>query len=455
VQHLKRSRTVGFVLVLGLLLAACGGNDEADDQGTQTDDSQTDDTADPASEETGETAAGDVSMDLWHIQTDHPFLLEDNVDRYLADNPGTSVEVTAIENDTYKTQIRVALGANEAPCIFITWGGGGLYEWIEAGHVADLTDLVEADGYRDRFVDAAWTNVEFDGRVYGVPVENSAAAMMWYDRVTFEEQGLEVPTTWDELLEVNDALKDAGLEPLSLANQAPWTGSMYFMYLVDRLGGPEVFEAAATRQGGSFEDPVFVRAGEMLQELVERGDFVEGFNGMDWGAGQSRALMYSGDAAMELMGSWNLSVVQGENPDYAAERLGVFRFPAIGDGDGDPSNVVGTIGDNFYVVSSACETPEEAFRVIQYLIDDEAAEQRVAEGRIPPLKGFEADDALLGEVFALLEDADSVQLWYDQYLPPELAEVHLQTTQALYALEMTPQEAAQRMEAAAVNYYDE
>ena len=43
-----------------------------------------------------------------------------------------------------------------------------------------------------------------------------------------------------------------------------------------------------------------------------------------------------------------------------------------------------------------------------------------------------------------------MQLWYDQALPLELAEVHLNTTQALFGLQITPEEAANQMEATAV-----
>lgn len=442
----RTTRTIGLVLALSLLAAACGDNGNGTDPDAPDDTTNGD--ATPSDDE-------DISIGFWHIQTDHTDLLDGQVARFEDDHPNVSVDVSAIENDTFKTQIRVALGAGEPPCVFVSWGGGGLKEMVDAGQVTDVTEWVEEDGYRDRFIEASWGNVTFDERVYGVPVENAAAAFVWYDRALFDELGLEEPATWDELLELADELEAEGISPFALANAAPWTGSMYFMYLVDRLGGPEVFEAAADRTGGSFEDPVFIEAGEMLQDLVQRDAFNPGFNGLDWGSGQSRALMYAGNAAMEVMGSWNLSIIQTENEAFAADRLGVMAFPAIEGGAGDPSSIVGTIGDNYYVIADACAYKEEAFRMIQYLIDDIAAVEREAIGRIPPLEGFETDDALLGEVFDLINDASSVQLWYDQYLPPELAEVHLETTQALYALTMTPQEAAERMEAAAVSYYDE
>jgi raffinose/stachyose/melibiose transport system substrate-binding protein len=314
---------------------------------------------------------------------------------------------------------------------------------------------MEADNYVDRFVPASLSNVTFDGKIWGVPVENSAIAVIWYNKAIFDEYGLTPPETLDELMAIAETLKENDIIPFALANKTKWTSSMYFMYLVDRLGGPEVFANAATRSGGSFEDPVFVQAGEMVQEMVEKGYFNEGFNGLDYDTGQSRQLLYSGKAAMELMGNWQISTMRSENPEFESELLGFFPFPAIEGGAGDPSNVVGTVGDNYYSISSACEYPDEAFEMITYLIDDESIPMRAAAGRIPPVKGFEADDPALQEIIDLIGNAASVQLWYDQYLPPELGEVHKDTMQALFGMAITPEEAAAAHETAAADFYGE
>lgn len=438
-------RWPALLALIAITATACGdgGGDGAAEGGTGTEEGQASASGEP------------ISIDLWHIQTDNQEVIDEPVARYMEDNPDVDVNVTAIENDTFKTQIRVALGAGEAPCIFPTWGGGTLAEYVEGDQVIDLTDRVEEDGYRDRFVDASWSVVEMGGRVYAVPVENSAAALVWYNRTIFEEHGLEPPETWDDLLEIVDTLNEAGVAPFALANAASWPGSMYYMYIADRLGGPDTFAAAANREGGSFEDPTFVRAGELLQELVDREAFASGVNGLDWDAGDSRQLLYAGEAAMELMGNWNISIFREENEEFFDEHIGFFPFPEIEEGEGDPSNIVGTIGDNFYAISSTCEHPDEAFEVVQHLIDDEAVELRASIGRIPPVEGFEPEDPAVAEVFEVLEQAESVQLWYDQYLPPELAEVHLETTQALFAEQMTPEEAAARMEQAAAEYHGE
>lgn len=397
------------------------------------------------------------TITFWHIQNTDPGpeLIQQAVDRYMADNPGVTVEVVPMQNDPYKTRIRTAMGAGDPPCVFPSWGGGPLYEYVQAGQVVDLTPYMEADNYKDRFVPASLSNVTFDGKIYGVPVENTAVAVIYYNKDVFAQYNLTPPTTWEELKTVAQTLIDNGVVPFSLANKTKWTSSMYYMYLVDRLGGPEVFASAANRTGGTFEDPVFVQAGEMVQELVDMGAFIEGFNGLDWDTGQSRMPMYADQAAMELMGSWQIGTYKAENPDFYENKLGIFPFPAVEGGEGDPSNVVGTVGDNYYHISTTCANPDEAFEMITYLIDDVSVPLRIEAGRIPPVVGVTEmiEDPVLQQVVELVENAESVQLWYDQYLPPELGEVHKDAMQALFGKEITPEEAARRHEEAAVKFF--
>jgi raffinose/stachyose/melibiose transport system substrate-binding protein len=399
------------------------------------------------------------SIELWHIQNtgDGPMLLQQAADRFMEANPDVEVEVVPMQNDPYKTRLRTALGAGDAPCIFISWGGGPLYAYVQADQVIDLTSYMEADNYKDRFVPASLSNVTFDEKIYGVPVENTAIAVIFYNKAIFEEYGLEPPTTWEELLEVAQVLTDNGVTAFSLANKTKWTSSMYYMYLVDRIAGPGAFMNAANRTGGSFTDPAFVQAGEMIQQLVEMGAFNEGFNGLDYDTGQGRMLIYAEEAAMEIMGSWEIGNFISENPDFYENNLGVLAFPAVEGGEGDPSNVVGTVGDNYYHISSTCEHPDEAFELLTYLIDDESVALRITSGRIPPVAGVAEmiEEPILQQVVQLVENAESVQLWYDQYLPPELGEAHKDIMQALFGLEITPEEAAQMHEDAIAEYYGE
>ncbi len=383
---------------------------------------------------------------FWHIQSTEPglTLIKTEVDRYMAANPGVNVQVVPLQNDAYKTKIRVAVGAGEAPCVFPSWGGGPLNEYVKANQVIDLTAMLNEGNYKNRFLNAAFSSITFNKKIYGVPVENVAVAVFYYNKEMFAKLGLKEPQTINELTTAAKTLKASGITPFSLANKSKWTGSMYFMYMVDRLGGAKAFISAATRaKGGSFENSVFIRAGKMLQDWVKAGYFNEGFNGLDYDSGQSRGLLYAGKAAMELMGNWSTGSIRAENPEFA-KKVGIFAFPVPR--AGVPGNVVGTVGDNYYSISSTCKNPKEAFEMIKFLIDDKAVAERGEAGRIPPVKGFVPKDSDLKDIVNLIAAAPGTQLWYDQYLPPELGEAHKDTTQALMGLTITPEQAAKTME---------
>src|SRR5690606_23521107 len=100
-----------------------------------------------------------------------------------------------------------------------------------------------------------------------------------YNKRMFEEVGVEAPQTYEELVEVVDAFKNEGIQPIALGNRDAWTGSLWYMYLADRIGGADTLSNAIDRTG-SFEDPALIEAAEKIQELVEIGAFVNGFNGL-------------------------------------------------------------------------------------------------------------------------------------------------------------------------------
>ncbi len=388
----------------------------------------------------------------WDLQTQDRTVanIRAGMDRFEAENPGYKVVDSHFANDAYKTKLKIAFGANEAPCVFASWGGGPLREYIRAGQVADLSPyLAEHPEVKDFFMPASYSPVTFEGDIYGLPARGTAIGVILYNKEIFEELGITPPATWSELMEVVKVLNEHGIAPFALANKTKWPGSMFFVYLADRIGGPEVFLKAADRApDGTFEDPAFIKAGEMLQDLVRANGFARGYNGLDYDIGGSRRLLYSGRAAMELMGNWEIGTIANENPDFSG-KLGIFPFPAVEGGKGNADNVVGTLGDNYLSIASSCPDPDAAFKLLVKLTDEASVQEKLVDNLISPVQGIKVDDPQLAQIVELVGKAPSVQLWYDQELPPALAEVHKDTTQELLGLSITPEEAAATMEAAA------
>lgn len=388
---------------------------------------------------------------LWDVQT--VTVLKDKIDSaamdFMRENPGVQLEVVHIQNDPYKTKLKVVMGAGTPPDIFHNWGGGPLKEYIDSGMVATI-DEIKADLLKT-YIPAAFDPATFDGKTYGSPYAGLTGVFFWYRTDTFSNTGVSPPATYSDLFAVCDKLKAGGVTPITLANKTKWPGSFYYMYLADRMGGGDMFLNALYRKKGvTFEDPAYVKAGELLQDLVKRDYFPRGFNGMDYDTGQSRTMIYSSKAGMNLMGTWFLGAARKESPDVI-EKIDFFPFPAVQGGKGNPTNLIGSPGQNYFSISTTCKYKEEALKWLKdYIMNKSWIEFMVRSGYVPPVKNSASyvTDPMLKQVAQRFEEAGHVQVYYDQFLPPAMGEKHKDLVQALFGLQKTSAEVAAEHEKA-------
>ena len=405
-----------------------------------------------------------LEITLWDISTEDPSktICEDAVARFTADYPNITVNQVHQQNDNYKQQLVVAMSSKQAPDMYIHWGGGPMAEYYKSGFVNDLTDMFNTYDHPD-FIDAAVAQSSFDGKVLAIPFGGLSGCDIFYNKTIFEEVGIEVPQTIDELEAACDKLLEAGYVPFSLANGSKWTGSMYYMYLVARHSGNDEFNAAyAQEDGGSFTSDAFIWAGEKIQDWVEKGYFNEGFNSLVTDNGEDRALLYDNTCAMMLHGSWQERSIMADSQEWADANLGVFRFPEDAEAKekGVPQNVeIGTaIGNGFSFNcwkedGSVDQEKLDACYVLatQYFNDDTYNEEQMTLAQaIPSIKGYEdkIEDPHMQYVADVFFNASNVQLWYDQYLPASVTEVHKNCMTELFGLDKTPEEIGQEQDAA-------
>lgn len=402
-----------------------------------------------------------LEITLWDISTEDPGkgISERAVERFTADYPNITVNQVHQQNDNYKQQLIVAMSSGEAPNMYIHWGGGPMVEYYKSGFVNDITEMFRTYDHPD-FIEASVEQSSYDGKVLAIPFGGLSGCDIFYNKTIFEEVGVEVPETIDELEAVCDKLLEAGYVPFSLANGSKWTGSMYYMYLVARHSGNDEFAAAYTQEG-SFTSDAFIWAGEKIQEWVNKGYFNEGFNSLVTDNGEDRALLYDNTCAMMLHGSWQARSIQTDSAQWYEQNLGVFRFPedAEAKAAGVPQDVeVGTaIGNGFSFNcwkedGSVDQEKLDACYVLatQYFNDAIYNEEQMATQTVPSIKGYDAEieDANIKVVADIFFNASNVQLWYDQYLPASVTEVHKDCMTELFGLTKTPREIGEAQDAA-------
>jgi raffinose/stachyose/melibiose transport system substrate-binding protein len=452
------------VLMILTMMAGCG--DKTGQSAPEPDKTVTAEPTKKAEPAPAETAADDgtlkapdkdMTIVLWDIATDEPanIIQPAAVERFKAAYPNIKVDNTHIQNDTYKEKLVIAMSSGQCPDMYIHWTGGPMNEYIDSGFGVPVTDLYEK--YCDiPFLEAAMAQCTYKGEIYAIPYGGLSGSGIYYNKTIFNKLGLSVPTTVAELEATCETLKKNGYIPFALANQAKWTGSMYFMYLATRYGGTEAFKNAVAGTG-SFESDAFKYAGETIQKWVKAGYFPDGVNSLSPDDGQDRQLMYTEEAAMMLHGTWQSGSMKGDAPDWYLENISYFAFPKLETSTADQNIVVGTaVGNAFSFNTGDDEDLRRACFVLatQFFNDDTYNSQQVEAGNLPSIEGMgdsHPDQCMLA-AWKDFSSASDVQLWYDQYLPPEVSEVHKSTSQELFGLTKTPEQANKELQDALAKY---
>lgn len=444
-------RMVSMVLAMAMLIVcctACSGS-PATSSGAASGGSAS---SGAASGGASSAAGGPVTIEV-HVAAfneKQEALMNQIADMFKADT-GNTAQISNMDSTAYKDKLKVLVAAGDAlPDVFMHWGGGPMNSYIEAGACIDLTDYIAADGLQDFFLPSATAVCTYNGRQYAFGGRNMGAEPCFYNKEIFARYNLEEPKTISDLEAICETLKANDITPFALANAGKWTGSIYYMYLVDRLGGSDLLPKANDRTG-SFLDEGFTVAGNKLVDWVKKGYFPDGCNGLNHSNNEDMQLMYNEQAAIWLY--TGASKVKADNPEFY-EKLGVFAFPMADDGSGGKS-VLASPGANFFSISSNCQHPDEAWKFLTYLASDTYIQGELDMGNVPAVQSAidSITDPLVKEMMEIVTSADNVQLYWDQYLPPSLGETHKTTVQQLIGLEITPEEVNQKMEEAAIEEY--
>jgi raffinose/stachyose/melibiose transport system substrate-binding protein len=403
----------------------------------------------PAQPAATQAPAEKVVVNWWHIQVadDQKALWQQMADAYMAEHPNVDVQITVLENEAFKTKLTTVMQSGDPPDIFQSWGGGTMNEYAQAGLLKDISADLAAGGWGDTFSPGALGVYSYDGKNYGVPRDMGMVGF-WYNKDLFAQAGItEPPATWSEFLDDVKALKAAGITPIALGEGDKWPGAFWWEYLAVRLGGKAAFDAAYSRQG-TFADAPFVEAGAKLQELMALEPFQDGYLGSTWP--DEQVVMASSKAAMDLMGQWAPGAFKDASVDKQGlgDKLGWFPFPAVEGGAGDAADALG--GGNGFVVGK--NAPPEAIDFLKYIssVDSQIAQAKIGMS-VPVVKGAEVGltDPSLKMVQEGAAAAKYFQLYYDQYLPAVVGGVVNDSVQGIFAGTMTPEQAAQAIDASA------
>lgn len=333
-------------------------------------------------------------------------VFEDNMVQFEEENPGVDVRWDSSAGDDYQfAGLPSALQSDTPPDIFFEWGGNRVRNHYVDGNAMDISDL--AAEFRDDFSSSAWAGFEYDGGVYGLPLNQDITIQMWYDTAVFDELGLDVPETWNEFLTGLETIKQSGRTPIVMGNADAWVAGNFIGLLLYRMAGNETAEAIMGLEPGmSLADPDFVTALEFAYEAGRRGYVNADMNTL--GYEESFVRMFDGSSVMMPLGSWFPGEMELVGKEFNETTLDYFMLPPIPGGKGDQTSVLGL--NTGYVINANTEHKELAYDFMRIMFSAESQARHSAEAgnMVTRPSANAADRAIVTKMLQSLDEANSI-----------------------------------------------
>ena len=184
-----------------------------------------------------------------------------------------NVEMTYLKPDDYNNLLGTVLEGKNAPNIFFSYAwmcGNEKYSTV-AEHMEELSD--PALGLDLDCIRPSLLNYEDDGKLRMVPVFARNYGML-VNNSLFEKEGLQVPTTWEELLAVCEAFRSKGYASPMMGYSKDASGCLmnilvYPEAVAALAGNAEMLQAANNMDASAGE---CMRHGlEAMTELIGKG----------------------------------------------------------------------------------------------------------------------------------------------------------------------------------------
>ncbi|GAA1973559.1 extracellular solute-binding protein [Microbacterium pumilum] len=344
--------------------------------------------------------------------------LED-FNKIIADFEAENPDIKVVQNQVADadTIIRTLLVKDKAPDVITLNANGGFGKLAQSGVFYDFSEEPVLQTINPAVQDILANLGNKEGEVNGLGYVNNANGVI-YNQDIFEQQGLEVPETWDEFIAVCDALKDAGITPFYGTLADSWTGLPSFNALGAYPSQGDFWDqmrAEGENVGPDSEVSFQKDFPEALDQQYElySNYMQEGYRGKTYDDGN--AAFANGEVAMLLQGIWATNPIKQINPDI---RAGIFPYPATND-PGDRLLVSGVD----VVVTMGKNTPhkEEAMRFIDYMFEKGVIEDFAAsQNMVPSVEGATlGDDPALQSVKPYFDEG-KITGFIDHQIPPSI-----------------------------------
>jgi alpha-glucoside transport system substrate-binding protein len=263
------------VLSASLLLAACGGGDEGGGGGAAAGGDETSANVDCAAYESYGDLKGKTVSIYASIVTPEDKAQKDS---YKPFEQCTGATIKYEGDKAFETQVLVRAKAGNPADLAIVPQPGLLKQLVATGKAVEAPAAVSAN--TDKHWSKDWKAYgTVDGKFYAAPLGANVKSLVWYSPSAFEEAGVTVPTTLDELKSVSDKLTADGAKPwcagVASGEATGWPITDWMEDMMLRLSGPETYDKWVNHEI-PFNGPESTAALEAVGGYLKNDKYVNG-----------------------------------------------------------------------------------------------------------------------------------------------------------------------------------
>lgn len=395
----KKHLVFSLLLILTILLTACGTG--AEETG-----------------ETGESEPADEEVTLRVLVHQNPPMVEfmEAFNQQFEDKyPNVTVDMSVVNANDLSTVTQTRLTANDVDVVdmFAFTNAAAPYmknvdppNWqtlIEAGYLMDLTGQPFLDNYYESAIADAGT---YNGKVYQINLGTVSYSGLYYNKDMFAEYGVDVPTTWDQLVTACETFTAEGIPCMTAGGKDGWP---IFVGAYGLIGS--IFPDQEALVEGLWTGSIKWNDAETMEmwdkmKVYAQDMMEEGASGIAGDAAPGR--FASGAVAMFAGGTWYAAAIEASEPAF---EWGYIPFP----GSDDPENNKYLFGkyDQGWVIAENSPNKETGLLYLEEFSDPENYAAFVnAVGFFPTQPDVVLDTQIGREVAPYLEN---FRVGYEQY----------------------------------------
>ena len=326
---------------------------------------------------TAVSAADETSVSLW---TWSPITrtAEKMIDAFEKANPDITIDYTNYNYNPEYLQALSAASASDNLADIVGLQPGSLTQTY-SDYLIDLSDYAKAEWGDD------WTSVydnvtqsqlqlgnkDGDDGHYILPIETQDIYVE-YNKTLFEQLGLKVPTTYDELVEVSKTLRDNGYAPLFFGGADGWQHVNLLLMCTSQISDTLFDECQNGEKAWTCDE--MKQAMTNYKKLFDDGVMQDG-SLSSTSYSDCTTLFLAGQAGMMLLGSWWAQEYTSEDVSDAVANwdYDYFYLPALEEGLSD-SKAIGGV-DFGYGITKNCENPDLAWKALVSFATGEGAQE--------------------------------------------------------------------------------